>query len=223
LRRVRNQLTVYDGDVLAGRRLGEFQEGAMPDSTRVGREPVTGPAPGRLEHVRAFVNTLDIEAGTDELDSPGAIADWLRSRELIPGPVSATPGDLSRAVRLREALREVLSGHVGAGHRVDAPLAGLREITDGLAARLEIDDDGNVRTVRAGGAVADGLAALMLIAAEASTLGTWQRLKVCSADDCRWAFYDRSPARTGCWCSMAVCGSRAKSRSFRRRAATAGN
>jgi len=193
----------------------------MPDPTRAGREPVTGPAPGRLEHVRAFVNTLDIEAGTDELDSPAAIADWLRSRQLIPGPVAASAGDLRRATGLREALREVLSGHVGAGHRSGAPLAGLRAITDGLAARLAIGDDGEVRTAPAGGAVADGLAALMLIAAEASTLGTWQRLKVCGADDCRWAFYDRSPARTGCWCSMAVCGSRAKSRAFRRRSAAA--
>jgi len=196
----------------------------MPDATRAGREPVTGPAPGRLEHVRAFVNTLDIEAGTDELDSPAVIADWLRSRELIPGPVSATAGDLRRAVGLREALREVLSSHVGAGHGAGASLAGLRglrAITDGLAARLVIGDDGEVGTAPAGGAVADGLAALMLIAAEASTLGTWQRLKVCGADDCRWAFYDRSPARTGCWCSMAVCGSRAKSRAFRRRSAAA--
>ncbi|HEX9030508.1 MAG TPA: CGNR zinc finger domain-containing protein [Streptosporangiaceae bacterium] len=41
-----------------------------------------------------------------------------------------------------------------------------------------------------------------------------------SADDCHWAFYDRSPTSSGCWCSMAVCGSRAKSRAYRRRAAS---
>jgi len=191
----------------------------MADSPRAVREPVAGPAPGHLEHIRAFVNTLDIEAGTDELDTSASLEDWLRTRELIPGPVAASAGDLRRAVGLREALREVLSGHVGAGHRADAPQARLRAVTDGLAARFEIGDDGTVRTAPAGGAVADGLAALMLIAAEATTLGTWQRLKVCGADDCRWAFYDRSPARTGCWCSMAVCGSRAKSRAFRRRSA----
>ncbi|HEX9031302.1 MAG TPA: CGNR zinc finger domain-containing protein [Streptosporangiaceae bacterium] len=37
---------------------------------------------------------------------------------------------------------------------------------------------------------------------------------------CHWAFYDRSPTSSGCWCSMAVCGSRAKSRAYRRRAAS---
>jgi predicted RNA-binding Zn ribbon-like protein len=200
------------------------REDAMPESPRAGREPATGPAPGRLEHIRAFVNTLDIEAGTDELDSPAALASWLRSRELPgAGSAPASVGDLRRTVALREALREVLLGHVGAVRPADPALTDLRAITEGLAARLEIADDGAVRTAPAGGAASDGLAALMLIAAEATTLGTWQRLKVCSADDCRWAFYDRSPARTACWCSMAVCGSRAKSRAFRRRAAaTAG-
>ena len=44
------------------------------------------------------------------------------------------------------------------------------------------------------------LARLLLIAAAAATTGTWNRLKVCSAEDCQWAFYDRSPTRTGCWC-----------------------
>ncbi|MGA8461029.1 MAG: CGNR zinc finger domain-containing protein, partial [Streptosporangiaceae bacterium] len=62
------------------------------------------------------------------------------------------------------------------------------------------------------------LARILLIAGEAATTGTWSRLKVCSAADCQWAFYDRSPTRTGCWCSMRVCGSRAKSRAYRRRA-----
>jgi predicted RNA-binding Zn ribbon-like protein len=54
--------------------------------------------------------------------------------------------------------------------------------------------------------------------AEAATARTWPRLKVCSADDCQWAFYDRSPTRSGCWCSMQICGSRAKSRAYRNRA-----
>ncbi|MFE7121750.1 CGNR zinc finger domain-containing protein, partial [Streptomyces sp. NPDC057654] len=32
---------------------------------------------------------------------------------------------------------------------------------------------------------------------------------------CQWVFYDRSPAGRGRWCSMAVCGSRAKMRAYR--------
>jgi predicted RNA-binding Zn ribbon-like protein len=50
--------------------------------------------------------------------------------------------------------------------------------------------------------------------------GRWDRLKICPADDCRWAFYDRSKNRFRHWCSMAECGVRAKSRAFRARKRT---
>jgi predicted RNA-binding Zn ribbon-like protein len=231
-----------------------------PEQDKPTRQAVTAPAPGRLELVRAFVNTLDIEAGTDELSSPAALAAWLRERDLTGPAASASPAteaDLRQAIAMREALRAVLLTHVPAHHAPasdppgsDPPpsgppasgppasgpppsspprpppsgpnssaLAELRSVAEGLATRLTIADDGSVRTAPAGQGPAHGLAGLMLIAAEAATSGTWDRLKVCSADDCRWAFYDRSPTRSGCWCSMAVCGSRAKSRAFRRRAA----
>ena len=187
---------------------------------RAGRQPVIGPAPGRLEQVRAFVNTLDVEAGTDVLSPPAALAAWLTARDLIgSGADAATRDDLRLAVAAREALREILLAHA----RQDGPsgpaVTDLRSVGSGLAARFEIGEDGTVRSVPDGHGPAGGLGALLLIAAEAAVLGTWPRLKVCSADDCRWAFYDRSPTKSGCWCSMAGCGSRAKSRAFRQRAA----
>jgi predicted RNA-binding Zn ribbon-like protein len=40
---------------------------------------------------------------------------------------------------------------------------------------------------------------------------------VCAAEDCRWAFYDRSRNRSRTWCSMEECGNRAKARSYRAR------
>ena len=202
------------------------------DQEKPARQAVIGPAPGRLELVRAFVNTLDIEAGADELSSPAALTAWLAERELTGAAQSpATETDLRQAVAMREALREMLLNHVRGQHPASgspgsgagaASVAELRSAAAGLATRLAVEDDGTVRTAPAGQGTAYGLSALMLIAADAATLGTWARLKVCSADDCRWAFYDRSPGRSGCWCSMAVCGSRAKSRAFRRRTAQAG-
>jgi predicted RNA-binding Zn ribbon-like protein len=185
-----------------------------------------GPAPGRLELVRAFVNTLDIEAGTDELSSPEALAAWLAGHGLTGSGTGereparqARQADLRRAVALREVIRDVLQSHVAQGGPSAAEVAGLRSLATGLPVRLEIGADGVPAPAAAGLGVAFGLAALLLIAAEAATLGTWPRLKVCSADDCRWAFYDRSPTRSGCWCSMAGCGARAKSRAYRQRAA----
>ncbi|TMI13474.1 CGNR zinc finger domain-containing protein, partial [Candidatus Bathyarchaeota archaeon] len=43
---------------------------------------------------------------------------------------------------------------------------------------------------------------------------TWARLKACSSDTCRYAFYDNSKNHTGKWCSMAVCGNRNKVRKY---------
>ena len=56
---------------------------------------------------------------------------------------------------------------------------------------------------------------------EATLDGTWTRLKVCHDDECRWAFYDRSKNGCSVWCSMRVCGSRAKARAYRERSRTA--
>jgi predicted RNA-binding Zn ribbon-like protein len=104
----------------------------------------------------------------------------------------------------------------------DERMAELQEIAADLPIRLEIGADGRVRTGADGSGGPAALARLLLITVEASTLGTWPRLKVCSSGSCRWAFYDRSPTRSGCWCSMRICGSRAKSRTYRRRGAKRG-
>jgi predicted RNA-binding Zn ribbon-like protein len=210
-----------------------------------GRDVDVGQAPGRLATVQAFVNTLDLEQGTDEISSPSALDAWLRSAGL---PVSAVgqsgPGELAVAVELREALRGVLRSHVTHSRPAGPDVTGkpgppakpstlqkpsataqrdaatrLAELSSAMRARISADADGGVRVVAGDSGSRAALAELLLIAAESRTLGTWTRLKVCSADDCQWAFYDRSPTRSGCWCSMQICGSRAKSRAYRSRAA----
>jgi len=54
---------------------------------------------------------------------------------------------------------------------------------------------------------------------EAATAGTWSRLKCCPGRRCGWAFYDRSASSRSRWCSMQVCGARAKMRAYRDRQA----
>ena len=199
---------------------GRAQAGpAQAGPAQARRPPGIGQAPGRLELVRAFVNTRDIEERTEELGTPEALAGWLAARGLGGGQPRrpAAAGDLRTALALREALREVLLAHTDRAEPDAAAAGGLRSIATVLPVRLEAGVGGEIRPAAAGTGVAAGLADLLLIAAEAGMNGTWARLKVCGADDCRWAFYDRSPARSGCWCSMAICGSRAKSRSYRRR------
>ena len=43
------------------------------------------------------------------------------------------------------------------------------------------------------------------------------RLKACRQETCGWVFYDGSRNRSSSWCSMRVCGGRAKASSYRRR------
>jgi predicted RNA-binding Zn ribbon-like protein len=182
-----------------------------------------GQAPGRLRIVQQFVNTLDIEQTTERLDSPAALEAWLRaSRLLVPdAPGSLRGDDLALTLELREALRSVLRAHVrhpGSPSAAEAA-ARLADIAGHLETRFDVGAAGLIRLAPAGSGVRSALSDILLIAATAATEGTWDRLKVCTADDCQWAFYDRSPTRNGCWCSMQICGSRAKSRAYRKRAA----
>src|SRR5580700_10563335 len=189
-------------------------------------EAAIGQAPGRLRTVQAFVNTLDIEESTDELASTAALTTWLTGAGLLDSAESesesesesATESDLRLALDLRESLRGVLRAHAGHGPSRD-PASGLGMIAARLPVRLEASPEGRIEPVPAGSGVTAALTRVVLVAVEAEALGTWSRLKACGADDCQWAFYDRSPTRNGCWCSMQICGARAKSRAYRERRA----
>ncbi len=67
------------------------------------------------------------------------------------------------------------------------------------------------------GDVQGGLSYVLADVATAAAQGTWSRLKICSAPDCRGAYVDHSKSRTGRWCSMRTCGNRHKTRRYRRR------
>jgi predicted RNA-binding Zn ribbon-like protein len=179
---------------------------------------VSQEAPGRLEAVRLFVNSVDFEDDTEELSSPSALASWLEAHDL--GPVrSASSADVARAVELREALRELLLGQHG-DYEPDPAAAQVVEDT-ARRAQLEIRfDAGGVAAVAPGSRGVDAaLGRLLAIVAEAQAEGTWSRMKACPWETCRWAFYDHSKNRSGVWCNMAVCGNRAKARAYRERQA----
>ena len=186
-----------------------------------GHVQAAGAAPGQLELVRRFVNTLDIEARADELATAAGLDGWLLGNGLADAPIRSTSEDQAEAVAMREALRSVLRGHVGSRRAMPGQcgVTELHDIAARLPVRLTIEADGRPAFLPAGEGPAASLTRILLIGAEAAIAGTWERLKVCSADDCQWAFYDRSPTHSGCWCSMQICGSRAKSRAYRSRAA----
>jgi predicted RNA-binding Zn ribbon-like protein len=81
--------------------------------------------------------------------------------------------------------------------------------------RFALDGPRFVRCRRGGLDAALGV--VLAIAARGMLDGTWERLKICPGDDCGWAFYDHSRNRSGRWCSMLVCGGRAKARTHYQR------
>ncbi|HEV2777207.1 MAG TPA: CGNR zinc finger domain-containing protein [Solirubrobacteraceae bacterium] len=177
------------------------------------------PAPGSLETVRAFVNTLDIEDGIEWLTGPAELANWLAEQGLADEgaeDLRASAADVRRATELREALRAHLLAH----H--DQPLPADATATLDVAARrarltLRFSGADETRLEPEAGGVDGALGRLLAIIARAIEEGTWQRLKVCPADTCQWAFYDASRNRSAVWCDMRLCGNRAKVRGFRER------
>ena len=179
------------------------------------------PAPGRLLLVQEFVNSYDVELDADDLADLDALRSWLRERDLVGERDQLAPGDLERARAFREALRSLLEGGVGGAPAAESVQA-LNAIPAGALLRVSFDEEGRPALEPAGDGLDRALAELLAIIEFSSCEGTWQRLKVCAEDSCRWAFYDRSKNRSGSWCSMAVCGNRAKARSYRERHRGAG-
>jgi predicted RNA-binding Zn ribbon-like protein len=180
--------------------------------------PSTQKAPGQLELVRQFVNTRDIDTGADQLSSPKALAAWLAEHGLLANAATLDEADRERALGLREALRALMLANNGAPIE-KAPLATLNRALDRAPLKVRFDEDGVAQLSVGTSGLDSALAGLAAIVYEAKVEGTWPRLKACPADDCHGAFYDHSRNRSGTWCTMAVCGNRAKVRAFRERRA----
>jgi predicted RNA-binding Zn ribbon-like protein len=161
------------------------------------------------------MNTVDLEAGDDDFSSVDALADWLSARGLLPPGTKLSEAERREAIAFRETVREVLEANAGHGTDRDA-VARLNALAERVPLRLRIGATSALEPERVSGIDA-AIGRFLAIIHESITRGTWQRLKVCRNDTCRWAFYDSSRNRSGAWCTMAICGNRMKGRTFRRR------
>lgn len=153
-----------------------------------------------LDLIEAFLNTVDERTfrrhgqnhvAAEQLTGPEALTAWLTSHDLPTGEP-----DLAAALALRTALRQALTGG-DAPTLADFPLY------------LVPDGSGGLDLVaRTGRPWLDTLV-------ETVARSDWSRLKLCAAEDCRWAFHDTSRNGRGRWCDMEVCGNRHKTRTYR--------
>lgn len=151
----------------------------------------------------SFLNTLDIDTGSDSLSTVDGWTSWLSAQGLSGCFGPQDPVALERARELRGDLRALASGEQHPqGRHVDIQVA--------------LTADGRVEL-----SAPTGAGFLAAAAAKVAIEGRIDRVKICPADDCQWAFYDTSRNRSRQWCSMKVCGNRAKARAHRERGALA--
>jgi predicted RNA-binding Zn ribbon-like protein len=127
---------------------------------------------------------------------------------------------LRKAVVLREALYRIFTGLAGGRSPSAADLEVLNgSLPDALVRlRLAAGAEGVAWAWRGDREALDRL--LWPVARDAAVFLTstdvW-RLRSCANPHCRWVFYDGTRSGTRRWCTMAVCGNRAKLRRFRQR------
>jgi predicted RNA-binding Zn ribbon-like protein len=139
-----------------------------------------------------FLNTTDNELGSEA----GWLA-WAGVRQL-------RNSNLFHARAVRDALRAALGDPGSNPAELAEPLQ--VSLVGGLPTLIGLDAVGSV----------------LASATRLTVLGEWDRFKICPADTCRWAFFDRSRNRSRTWCSMQVCGNREKARAWRERARAVG-
>jgi hypothetical protein len=183
-----------------------------------------GEVPEEIRLVNEFLNTLDLErfgehAGKPEEEregfrSPERLKTWLVGRGLLGREEVVSEPDRRLAVQLRDALRSAASANSGPGRgRSDVVGRGFGE----LPLVVRFGEGSRPELVSGKGGVKGALGTILADVVVAASRGSWTRMKICAAEDCRWAYYDHSKSRTSRWCAMETCGNRHKTRRYRRK------
>jgi predicted RNA-binding Zn ribbon-like protein len=185
-----------------------------------------------------FLNSIatPVDTPVDWIDSGDGLLKWLAQAKLVPADVldelkaRAMPGELDKVADQTRALREWFRGfvrkHMGrpltskALHEL-APLNRLLERDEafcqisrhhyGDGARLEL------RMMRRWRSPEYLLLPIGEVLAKFVCEQDFADVKACEGHSCTLFFADRTRRRTRRWCSMAVCGNRAKQAAHRDR------
>lgn len=153
-----------------------------------------------------FVNTANWsgeQVVDEDLTDPQALALWAERLGLIAA--AELEGDFAEVLPARAALRRLFTDR----ERRTEDLALLDSLRS-RPARLTAGPGGRLRLEQPG---IEGLLALIAQSAADLLLSpAVERVKICPGDRCNWLFLDESPSGRRRWCSMAVCGNRAKAK-----------
>jgi predicted RNA-binding Zn ribbon-like protein len=191
-----------------------------------------------------FLNTLATPTGTpiDWIGDGRGFVDWLRQAQLVPShdlekiAARATPAELDsvadQARDLREWFRAFVSGHAGRplGAEALAELAPLNRLLerDEAYGQVAVHADSRGKrhlTFEARRRWRSAESLLIPIAdviARVLVEEDFTHIKACEGHSCTLMFVDRTRARRRRWCSMGVCGNRAKVSAHRTRKSSRG-
>jgi predicted RNA-binding Zn ribbon-like protein len=169
------------------------------------------PAPPHVELLISFTNSQDHELNTDDLTTRAELTRWLLDHGLLQRRIASTDDDLELARRLRDGLH----GALVANHDGSSDYSALEAAAATLPLQLSGSaDQPGLRPLHEG--VRGALSRVLIAVNSAVADDTWRRLKICSADDCRWAYFDTTKNRSRAWCEFG-CGNKAKTRNYRAR------
>mgnify|MGYP004708874845 CR=1 FL=1 len=167
-----------------------------------------------------FINTQAIAEGRphDFWQSDRDVEAWLQQAGLLTDGSAPQyePGALVQAARqLRQIVRDAVQQHkAGENVSTEALNAWLGQATSHLQLSME-SGSLTIRRVYASQNVRQRLGQVAEQAAMLLTQEDFSRVRVCEHPDCTLWFYDRTKAHRRRWCSMALCGNRAKVARFR--------
>jgi predicted RNA-binding Zn ribbon-like protein len=182
--------------------------------------------PAEVALVEAFLNTIDLEQFGDKaakpdgerdiIDTPARLRRWLVDAGLLRPGSRVTARDVKCFNDLRAGLRALLRSEQGLSFD-RGRLAQADRVARGVPLSVGLAQSGGPALVPARGGVGGVMERILGDVAIAAATGALARLKVCSADDCQFVFYDHSRSRTQRWCAMETCGNRIKTRRYRER------
>jgi len=185
-----------------------------------------------------FLNSIatPVDVPVDWIADGAGFLNWLEQARLVPRDVLASmrararPGELdrvaARARELREWFRTFVLRHAGAPLVADiAELAPLNELLarDQSHAVLVVHDDADaaahfaIERRRRWTSPETLLLPIGEALAEVVASEDFADIKACEGPVCTLLFVDHTRGRARRWCSMAICGNRAKQAAHRRR------
>jgi predicted RNA-binding Zn ribbon-like protein len=188
-----------------------------------------------------FLNSIatPVDQPVDWLDSGDGLVAWLTQANLVPAHAlkalaqQAAPGELDKVAGQARALREWFRGfvhkHMGrsltpAAMRELGPLNALLE-RDEMFSRVASRPDGDgdpleLQTMRLWRSPESLLMPIAEALARCVCDDDFASIRACEGQICTLIFADRTRRQARRWCSMAVCGNRAKQAAHRHRLKT---